>query len=268
MQVNIMFKWNPKDYAQNSAAQLGWARELLARLRFRGSESVLDIGCGDGKITALVAQSLPRGQVIGIDASPEMIEFARQSYPSTKCPNLHFILMDAARLDLEGPFDCAFSNATLHWIQDHQAMLRGLSPLMKQGGKLLLSGGGRGNAAKIVAVLDALMADRCWQSYFVGFRNPYFFLGPAQYRRWLSETGFLPQRVELVPKDMIHHSRDAFVGWIRTTWMPYTCQVPEDRRERFISGLAERYLATQPIDPEGCIHVHMVRLEVEACKAP
>lgn len=89
-------QWNPHDYAKNSAAQLKWARELRSRLILHGSESVLDVGCGDGKITADFAQALPQGQVVGIDSSPDMIGYAQETY---SMPNLSFACIDARALN-------------------------------------------------------------------------------------------------------------------------------------------------------------------------
>jgi trans-aconitate methyltransferase len=73
-------KWNAADYAANSVVQQSWARELIAKLDLRGDEHVLDVGCGDGKVTAEIAQTVPRGSVIGVDASPQMIEFAQKTF--------------------------------------------------------------------------------------------------------------------------------------------------------------------------------------------
>src|ERR1035438_5933679 len=88
-------KWNAADYAANSAAQHGWARELIARLALRGDEQVLDVGCGDGKVTAEIARVLKSGGITGIDSSRQMIEFARKTFPQAKHPNLNFQVMDA-----------------------------------------------------------------------------------------------------------------------------------------------------------------------------
>src|SRR6266404_2134777 len=132
-----MHKWNPEDYAKHSAAQLTWARELIAQLDLGGDELVLDIGCGDGKVTAELAGALPRGHVVGLDGSPEMIEFARAHYPHGQFPNLEFVGMDARQVRLERSFDIVFSNAALHWIEDHLAVLKGVSGVMRQGGRLI-----------------------------------------------------------------------------------------------------------------------------------
>jgi trans-aconitate 2-methyltransferase len=93
-------RWNAADYAANSAAQQIWARELIAQLQLRGDEHVLDVGCGDGKMTAELARSVPQGSVTGIDASPEMIRFARGNFSPGKHPNLEFQICDARNISL------------------------------------------------------------------------------------------------------------------------------------------------------------------------
>ena len=97
-------RWNAADYAANSAAQQIWARELIAQLHLRGDEHVLDVGCGDGKVTAELARAVPKGSVTGIDASPEMIRFARKTFPPGKHPNLKFQVMDARQISLAALF--------------------------------------------------------------------------------------------------------------------------------------------------------------------
>ena len=112
--------WNAADYAANSAVQQTWARELIARLNLRGDEHVLDVGCGDGKVTAEIARAVPRGSVSGVDASAEMIAFARKTFPPAKIPNLKFQICDARKIRFRATqFDLVFSNAALHWVDDH-----------------------------------------------------------------------------------------------------------------------------------------------------
>jgi trans-aconitate methyltransferase len=268
-----MTTWNPKDYAQHSAAQLAWARELLDRLALRGDEAALDVGCGDGKITAECAARLPGGYALGIDAAPEMIAYARAAFPPQTHPNLEFFHLDARRIalerriDLEARFDLAFSNAALHWIEDQPAVLVGIAHALKPGGRMAVSCGGRGNAAEILECLEAMLATEPWREMFCDFPPPYFFYGPREWAAWLREAGLTVERLELVPKDMTLAGREGLTGWVRTTWHPYTERVPEERREAFIDELAERYLARHPLDAEGLCHVAMVRLEAQARKA-
>ena len=92
--------WNPEEYAKNSDVQLQWAKQLRSHLNLKGGESLLDVGCGDGKITADLAVSLPQGKAIGVDRSPEMIAHAARTYPPSEYPNLSFVYLDARSLQL------------------------------------------------------------------------------------------------------------------------------------------------------------------------
>lgn len=255
--------WNPEDYAKHSGAQQSWAQDLIARLKLAGAEAVLDVGCGDGKITAELARAVPEGFVLGIDNSEDFIEYARSHYPPEQFPNLRFEVMDARRLACERHFDVIFSNAVLHWVDDHPAFLVGCARLLNPGGRLVVSCGGTGNASEITTVLDRLMQAPRWKPYFDDFAFPYYFYAPSDYEPWLTQAGFKVDRLELVEKDMIQPDPRALAGWIRTTWLRFIERVPEDRRESFIAAVVEGYLAQHPLDGEGCCHVKMVRLEFE-----
>ena len=90
-----MYKWDATDYQKNSAVQLTWGKELIAKLDLHGNEHILDIGCGDGKVTAEIAAHVPDGKVVGIDSSSGMIDLARATFPANNSPNLSFFQMDA-----------------------------------------------------------------------------------------------------------------------------------------------------------------------------
>lgn len=258
--------WNPEDYAKNSDAQLKWAQDLRNTLNLHGDESVLDVGCGDGKITADFAVALPKGEVVGTDSSPEMITYAQRTYPTPKYPNLSFACVDARFLNFDNQFDLVFSNATLHWVDDHQAFLKGVGRSLKKGGRLVISCGGAGNASDILHVFSEIVTDAPWKKYFDEFQNPYFFYGDQDYALWLKQVGFHVESLELVPKDMTHSGKAGLAGWIRTTWMPFTQCIPEPERDNFITHFVETYLRRIPLDPNGLAHVRMVRLEVNALK--
>jgi trans-aconitate methyltransferase len=259
-----MYKWDAEDYHKSSSEQQKWAKELILKLRLKGSERVLDIGCGDGKVTAEIAKLLPNGSVLGVDNSEEQIRFARNNFPSKKFPNIAFEIMDAKNLSFNGEFDVVFSNATLHWIIDHLPVLKGIKKSLKPSGKVLLQMGGRGNASKILEVLETMIKSKKWSRYFTNFTFPYGFYGTEEYKEWLEQVGLKVKRVELIPKDMIHKGKEGLAAWIRTTWLPYTQRIPEEMREKFIDELVDEYIKKHPLDNEGFVHVPMMRLEVEA----
>jgi len=298
--------WNAADYAANSAVQQTWARELIARLNLRGDERVLDVGCGDGKVSAEIARAVPNGLVVGVDASAEMIAFARKQFPAKRNPNLTFRVCDARKInpgalfspsppskeekaglrrrsnsnsellapalsplgrgegDKTALFDVVFSNAALHWVDDHRAFLRGVASVLKAGGRLVVSCGGKRNAQDVFVALRPELRLKRWRRFFRRIPKPYFFHSPADYEKWLPQFGFKSLGVRLVPKDAVYAGRDKFVAWLRTTWLPYVQRVPENLREEFIAAVTDRYLAKHPPDPGDKVHVRMVRLEIEA----
>ena len=262
------FTWNPADYHRSSLAQQQWAEELIAKLGLRGDERVLDIGCGDGKVTAEIARRLPGGAVTGVDSSPEMIRFARDHFPHSGYRNLSFVLADARALPFSGAFDVVFSNAALHWIPDHKPLLAGIAESLRPAGKLLIQMGGKGNAEQILGAGDTVQKRPEWAQFFRGFSFTFGFFDAEEYRRWLAESGFGPLRVELIRKDMAYSSRQDCAAWIRTTWLPRMSRLPGNRRAGYIDAVMDEYLRKYPADADGTIHISMVRLEAEAKKLP
>jgi trans-aconitate methyltransferase len=258
------YRWDSEDYARHSAAQQEWALELLAKLDPRPGEQILDLGSGDGKVTAEIAARLPGGGVLGLDSSPEMVERARRAFPPERHPNLRFQLGDAAGLEFVERFDAVFSNAALHWLRDHLRVLRGVARALKPGGRLAFQMGGRGNAQAILDLLARLGRERPWSAWLAGLPCPFSFYGPEEYRPWLAQAGLRARRVELIPKQMRQQGAQGLAGWTRTTWLPYTQAVPPELREELVAQIVTRYLREHPPDGQGIVRVAMVRLEVEA----
>jgi cyclopropane fatty-acyl-phospholipid synthase-like methyltransferase len=148
------YQWDAADYAQHSSEQFKWACELTEKLDLRGDETLLDIGCGDGKVTTAIAAQLPNGRVVGIDSSTQMIELAVRHQDRAGWPHLRFKLLDVRDMAYVEWFDVAFSNAALHWIKEHLQMLHRVRKALKKGGRLLFQMGGRGNAREIAGILD------------------------------------------------------------------------------------------------------------------
>ena len=274
-------QWNAADYAANSAVQQAWARDLIAKLHLCGDEHILDVGCGDGKISAELARAVPRGSVLGVDASMEMIVFAQKTFKKSEIPNLKFQICDArqiapARLSPPPPqrggredlqkFDLVFSNAALHWVDDHEAILCGAATVLKPGGRLVVSCGGHGNAHEVFLALRPELRLQRWRSFFRKMPLPYFFYALGDYEKWLPKYGFKSNTLKLVPQDVAYAGAAGLATWLRTTWLPFVQRVPENLREEFIAAATQRYLAKYPPDASGNVHVRMVRLEIDAVK--
>lgn len=260
------FQWNASEYEKYSTGQKKWADELLTKLNLVSNMSVLDVGCGDGKITFEIAKRVSDGFVVGVDSSESMIKLASEKYPSSIYRNLSFKVMDAKKLTFINQFDLVFSNAALHWVDDHSMVLKGINRSLKPGGKILIQTGGKGNAAAAFKIIEEMTSISEWQPYLTGAKSPYNFFTDEEYKILIPEAGFHPLRIELMEKDMIHDGLEGFKGFIRTTWLPFTLRIPQEKRERFISDAARIYVRHHPADENGKIHIGMVRLEVEAVK--
>jgi trans-aconitate 2-methyltransferase len=260
------YKWNAQDYAKNSQNQLQWAQELIPKLQLKGNEALLDIGCGDGKITAELARCLPKGKAVGVDSSKDMINLAEKNFPAKEYPNLSFQVMDARKLIFLDEFDRAFSNAALHWVVDQISVLQGVQRGLKSKGKLLFQMAGKGNAKDILGIIEKLMPIEPWKEYFRGMTFPYGFYDAEEYRAFLENTGLIADRIELFPKDMKHQGTEGLAGWVRTTWLPFTNKLPETLRAKFVSEIVDRYLKEHSADANNIVHVSMIRIEVQAHK--
>lgn len=261
-----MYQWNAKDYAQHSSGQERWAHELLDTVELQPGDAVLDVGCGDGRITALIAERVPQGSVLGIDLSEDMVRHAHQQYGAKFGGRFRTRQMDAAALNFDPQFNVVFSNATLHWVRDQQAALAGICRALVPGGRFIAQMGGHGNASTMVAAHDTVMIRQQWRGHFADFKSTYNYPHPDDYRQWLFAVGLEVLELALVPKDMVHADRTALAGWLRTAWHPYVDWAPPGERSEYIEQVVSAFVAQSPPDGAGRIHVPMMRLQVKATK--
>jgi len=254
-------RWDAAGYHANSSAQATWGRAVHDQLALAGDETIFDLGCGDGRLTAALAARVPRGRVVGFDADPGMIDFARRHHSS---PNVEYVPEDLRRLAPSLRADVIVSTAALHWIAEQEEVLRRCRRATARGGRLLFQMGGRGNCAEILATAAEVAASPAWARLLPTFPDPWTFLGPEEYRAWLPRNGFHCLRAELLPREMVHDGPAQLGDWARTTWMPILDRLPDERRLPFIEEVVGRYLRAHPVDAQGRTHVAMVRLEVKA----
>lgn len=156
-----MTEWDAAAYARISGLQAAMAAAVLALLQFKGDEQVLDVGCGNGTITSQIATRVPRGSVIGVDPSREMIAYATGHFGASAFPNLRFDLCDARTLPFQDAFDRVVSFNALHWVPDQDAALRSIRRAMKATGraKLRLVVDGERNGLRVV---ERRVHDKAW----------------------------------------------------------------------------------------------------------
>jgi trans-aconitate methyltransferase len=236
-----MTEWDAKGYSERSALQRWLAAEHLGMLELDGSERVLDIGCGDGWITAGIARRLESGSALGIDASTRMIDFAKGQFTEPEYPNLAFAVADAAALPFRREFDLVVSFNALHWVPDQNAVLRGIREALKPTGRAFLEFVPQGPRKCLEDVIEETCASKRWARYFAAHTPPYVHLTPDQYRRLATDHGFRVERLERELKAWDFGSRQWFVDWAKITFVPWTESLPKSRHLSFIDDVLDSY---------------------------
>ncbi len=259
MSINTSSRWSPTDYAANAAFVPALGAAALSLLDPQPGEIILDVGCGDGTLTAQIAAA--GAKVIGLDASEEMVEAARGR-------GIDAFVADAQTLGMEGQagrfgmFDAAFSNAALHWMLDPDAVASGLFGLLCPGGRFVGEMGGTGNVAALRGALrDELEA----RAYPVPAEDPQWYPGIEEFVRLYGCAGFIEIQAQLIPRPTPLPT--GVSGWVTTfrAGMLDIAMVPEWERED-IAAAVERRL--QPIlqQPDGSWNADYVRLRFKMRK--
>ena len=242
--------WDARTYDRTSEPQQEWASEVLARLEGIAQDAtVLDVGCGTGRVTEALLALVPRGRVLAIDASADMVALARTRLGE----RAQVWCEDALDLDLDEPVDAIVSTATLHWVPDHDRLWSRLARALRPGAVLEIQCGGEGNIDGVCEVIEAVARDSAPE--LVGF-SPWVFAGPRETERRLREAGFTATRCWLEERPTYPQDVDAFV---RTSILAaHLERLPQERREPFAAAVAAG--ARLPLE--------YVRLNASAIRGP
>lgn len=238
-----MNKWTSESYRENASYVPALGAAVLALLNPRPGERILDVGCGEGSLTEKIVAA--GATVVGVDASQEMIVAA-------KARGLDARLIDAERLPFEREFDAVFSNAVLHWVRDHDAMLAGVHRALKHGGRFVAEFGGHGNIAAIQVAIRSVLAHRGLETNIHRY-----YATPAEYSGRLQTHGFTVQDIDLIPRPTPLPT--GIRGWLETFERATIDRIPQDQRESFITEV-EDLLREEVCDSHGNWTAHYVRL--------
>ena len=241
--------WNPEHYRTNAGYVAELGKPLIALLAPEPGERVLDLGCGDGVLSREIARS--GCDVVGIDASAEMVDAARKSGV-----NAH--VGDGASLSFEAEFDAVFTNAALHWIRPPEAVISGVWRALRRGGRFVGEFGGHGNVATIAAAIDAALSQRG-----VAVPSPWFFPSAPEYAEMLTAAGFTVRSCESFarPTPLPGDAR----GWLESFAQTHIGAVAKSEREDFITEVVAD-LRDSLIDEDGNWFADYVRLRFNAEK--
>jgi trans-aconitate 2-methyltransferase len=226
--------WDAATYDRVSDIQLTWALEQLERLTLEGDEVVVDAGCGSGRVTALLADRLPRGRVYGVDVAPSMTAHAAEALGDRAT----ILTQDLVDLTLPEPVDVAFSNATFHWIPDHDALFAAIRAALRPGGRLIAQCGGRGNIDAFRNIADEVAQEEPFAPYFADWQRPWNYASDTDTTARLENAGFEDVECWLEPKPVTPAEPRAFVQTV--CLVRHLDPLPEDLRAEFIDRVLAR----------------------------
>lgn len=248
-----MRTWDGKSYDRISGPMEALGREVLARLDLQGDETVLDAGCGSGRITQALIERLPRGRVIAVDASQSMVDAARERLEGPGPPSperraehaaegdagsgdrLEVRVGDLLELELGESVDAVFSTATFHWITEHDRLFRRLRAVLRPGGRLVAQCGGEGNITTLRGQVKGVLDRDPYAEHFADWRPPWNYAGPGKTHERLLAAGFTSADCWLQPAPKEPEHPREFLATI--VFGPHVQHLPEHLREPFMDEL-------------------------------
>lgn len=255
-----MREWNAEAYHRVSDPQFRWGVSVLERLRLEGDEIVFDVGCGSGRLTRLLVERLPRGHVVAMDVSSNMLRTARETMRRRQS-RASFVLADASAIPSSASADAIFSTATFHWVRDHDLLFRSLHGSLKPGGQLVAQCGGGPNIQRVHDRAAALMKDPMFRPFFSAWSEPWEFADAETTARRLAAAGFDHVRTSLEPAPVVQPDAPAFAAFLTNViCRPHLAYLPEDEaRDAFVGELTRQAAADDP-----AFELDYWRLNIEA----
>lgn len=242
----MSFEFDGKQYKKASTHQKAWGAHLIAELNLKGDEKILDLGCGDGVLTAQLATIVPQGTVLGIDASRSMIDTANQCQQQ----NLKFQLLNITEISFFEEFDVIYSNAALHWIKDHADLLQRIFRSLKPDGIARLNFGGDGNCINFNQSVQTVMKQPEYTTYFSRFEWPWYMPKVEEYQAIAAQIPFSTIKVWMENADWYFPNMEAMINWIdQPCLVPFLAQVdPADQNKFRQEVIASAISSTQKPD--------------------
>jgi trans-aconitate 2-methyltransferase len=241
-------EWNSSVYHRLSQPQVSWGKKVLSRLRLRGDETVLDAGCGTGRLTAKLLEALPRGRVIAIDLSQNMLTSAREHLQAQSSKRVALVAANLLHLPFADTFDGIVSTAAFHWVLDHDALFASLRRALHPGGWLEAQCGGGPNLMTLRKRANALAATPKFAPFFAGFHEPWLYQNAEGAAATLRRAGFVNVQTSLESAPTVLQDAPQYKEFVRNIILRrHLEQLPdEELREEYMNRLAEQAAADDP----------------------
>jgi trans-aconitate 2-methyltransferase len=241
-------EWNSSIYHRLSAPQVSWGKKVLSRLRLRGDEVVLDAGCGTGRLTADLLEALPRGRVVGLDLSQNMLASARRHLLADFGARLHLVVADLLHLPFARAFDGIVSTAAFHWVRDHDRLFLGLHHALVPGGWLHAQCGGGPNLVGLRKRAGALAATPKFASFFEEFREPWLYEDAEEAADTLRRAGFVDIETSIEPAPTVLDDAQRYNDFVRNIILrEHLRHIPnEPLRGEFMKIMTDQAAADDP----------------------
>lgn len=226
-------EWQGDVYDRVSGPQKAFGEAVLERLRLNGDETVLDAGCGSGRVTELLLERLPRGRVIAVDQSPSMVAAARARLRGSALVEVQ----DLLALTVPEPLDAVLSTATFHWIDDHGRLFERLRAALRPGGRLVAQCGGEGNISELRRRGQAVLERAPYAEHMRGWRPPWNYAGAEQTRERVLGAGFTSAECWLEPAPVTLEQPREFLPTV--IFAPHIQRLPEQLHEGFVDALLD-----------------------------
>ncbi len=235
-------------YHRVAGPQTEWGRRLLSRLTLAGHERVIDAGCGTGRLTAELMAMIPRGRLVAIDRSWNMLLTARANLGAEFGDRIAFARVDLPRLPFNAWADLVFSTATFHWIHDHVTLFAEIRRALKPGGRLFAQCGGGPNLVGAHAVADDVMRREPFAAYFANWQRVWEFATPEVTAERLRVAGFvdIATSLESAPTTLVDEA--SYREFVTTViYNSHLACLPEGPlRARFIDEITARAAEQDP----------------------
>ena len=234
-------EWNAVEYHRLSTPQFQWGQRVLSQLQLRGDECLLDAGCGTGRLTRTLLENLPRGSVIGLDLSFNMLQHARENLRPDFGDRVQFTAADLAALPFDNRFDGIFSTACFHWVLDHDVLFRGLYQSLRPSGWLHAQCGGGDNLKRLRPRVRALSHKPEFSEWLSGFPEPWLFSDAETAAVGLRTAGFQNVETNLEPAAYTAKSGEEFQQYLQTFVLHRHLELlpSESLHQRFLQELTD-----------------------------